>query len=342
MMIKKDDGFFYGDKSAKNFRRQPSTSKINFLFANRLSKASLYGYLTPLVGGLGIMVCCSQAQAAILSDSTAQKTAPRIQIRSGSVTHAASTNAIVMSQPRQVMSEDSLQALIQQKQLEANVSIEENKRVNVKPTSTSAISRYPQPSFGKEQYQTVYYNSSVTADFNSWLARDRYRAQEVANYQRYLSQQLGAYNVPPMSQLLTTARSWDKCGYEPFQLPPEYLWANVVPTLRLYSELKRQGILPASTEIRSVYRSPGLNTCAGGAAGSKHLTAGAIDIWVPEFEGNSWQLSNLQEGLCQFWQYQGVNHDFGLGLYATGAIHLDTQGYRKWGFEHSTSTFCRY
>ena len=51
----------------------------------------------------------------------------------------------------------------------------------------------------------------------------------------------------------------------------------------------------------------------------------------------------MQDGLCQFWQYQGKEHNFGLGLYATGAIHLDTDGYRKWGFNHaSSSSSCRY
>ena len=101
--------------------------------------------------------------------------------------------------------------------------------------------------------------------------------------------------------------------------------------------------MPASTEIRSVYRSPGLNNCAGGASASKHMTAGAMDIWVPEYEGNQWQLSRMQDSLCEFWQYQGQAYKFGLGLYSTGAIHLDTDGYRKWGFNHaSSSSACRY
>ena len=116
-----------------------------------------------------------------------------------------------------------------------------------------------------------------------------------------------------------------------------------MPTLQLYSQLKNQGILPPNTEIRSVYRSPGLNDCAGGANASKHMTAGAMDIWVPEYEGNQWQLSSMQDRLCEFWQYQGQSNNFGLGLYSTGAIHLDTDGYRKWGFNHaSSSSACRY
>ncbi|MFZ2553944.1 MAG: peptidase M15A, partial [Psychrobacter urativorans] len=36
-------------------------------------------------------------------------------------------------------------------------------------------------------------------------------------------------------------------------------------------------------------------------------------------------------------------YNFGLGLYSTGAIHLDTEGYRKWGFQHASSaSACRY
>ena len=234
---------------------------------------------------------------------------------------------------------DSMQGQIQQKQREfefdASLSIEENKRVN--------------SNRGLPRYNTTYstgnnnYNDFTSMDFNVWLNSNSYRASQVASYQRYLNARVGARNVPPLSQLLTTARSWDKCGYEPYQLPPQELWANIVPTLQLYSQLKSQGVLPASSEIRSVYRSPGLNACAGGAGSSKHMTAGAIDIWVPEYETSPWQLSKMQDSLCEFWQYQGQSHNFGLGLYSTGAIHLDTDGYRKWGFNHaSSSSACRY
>ena len=73
------------------------------------------------------------------------------------------------------------------------------------------------------------------------------------------------------------------------------------------------------------------------------MNASAMDIWVPEYEDNLWRLSTMQDGLCQFWQYQGKPYNFGLGLYATGAVHLDTDGYRKWGFNHaSSSSSCRY
>ncbi|MGM8870693.1 D-Ala-D-Ala carboxypeptidase family metallohydrolase [Psychrobacter sp. 2Y5] len=284
------------------------------------------------------------ANAAILNDSSER----RIQVRQGSST----TNNQVYITPANtnVIRGDSMQGLIAQKNrqynLDAKLSIEESQRTITPSRSprynTSYNTHYNTQYSNPSSNNSSYYGDSAT-DFNTWLNSNRYRAQQVANYQRYLSSQLGAQNVPPMEQLLTTARSWDRCGYEPFQLPPQELWSNMVPTLSLYSQLKNQGVLPASTEIRSVYRSPNLNACAGGATNSKHMTAGAIDIWVPEYDGDLWQLSRMQDSLCQFWQYQGQAMDFGLGLYSTGAVHLDSQGYRKWGFSNaSSSSSCRY
>ena len=296
---------------------------------------------------IALCICASTfgAHAAIISDNSER----RIQVRQGNSVNnsgnayiAPSTKGTPHNAGVTILSGssgDRMQGLIQQKQREfefdGRLSIEENKRV---------ISNK-----GTPRYNTTYstgnnsYNDFTSMDFNTWLNSNSYRAGQVANYQRYLNSRVGAHNVPPLSQLLTTARSWDKCGYEPYQLPPQELWANIVPTLQLYSQLKSKGILPANTEIRSVYRSPGLNDCAGGAGASKHMTAGAMDIWVPEYEGNPWQLSSMQDSLCEFWQYQGQSHKFGLGLYSTGAIHLDTDGYRKWGFNHASSgSPCRY
>ena len=296
---------------------------------------------------IALCICAStlSAHAAIISDNSER----RIQVRQGNSVNNSGNAYITPS--RQVSpynagatvlsgsSGDSMQGLIQQKQREfefdGSLSIEENKRFN----SNMSVPRY------NTTYNTGNnnYNNYSSTDFNTWLNSNSYRASQVASFQRYLNTRVGAGNVPPLSQLLTTARSWDKCGYEPYQLPPQELWANIVPTLQLYSQLKSQGVLPANSEIRSVYRSPGLNECAGGAGSSKHMTAGAIDIWVPEYESSPWQRSRMQDGLCEFWQYQGQSHNFGLGLYSTGAIHLDTDGYRKWGFNHASSgSPCRY
>ncbi|MDO5768447.1 MAG: D-Ala-D-Ala carboxypeptidase family metallohydrolase [Psychrobacter sp.] len=237
---------------------------------------------------------------------------------------------------------DSMQGLIEQKQRElgslpSGVAIEERTKIS------RSRSAYNTPN---NTYNSPSYNTGVNVvnfNFKTWLNADPYRAKQVADYQRYLGAQVGAYNVPPMDQLLTTARSWEDCGFEPYQLPPQYLWQNMVPTLKLYSALKQQGVLPPSTEIRSVYRGSALNQCAGGADASKHLSNGAMDIWIPEYEGNLWRIGALQDSLCEFWLYQGQAYNFGLGLYGTGSVHIDTQGYRKWGSNHSSSSSpCRF
>lgn len=302
----------------------------------------------------------AQANAEILSDNSSRTISTSTQgvgytpsVQSGSATTVSKNVRIVPTsqstasadindevvsyvfsgQRESSVSGDSMQGLIQQKQRElasvqkAQLTINENKRILSKGSAPV--------------YSTGINISSL--DFKSWLNSDPYNATQAANYQKYLAARVGAQNVPPLQQLLTTARSWEDCGYEPYQLPPQYLWQNMVPTLKLYAELKRQGILPPSTEIRSVYRSPDLNQCAGGAGGSKHMSNGAMDIWVPNYDGDLWRTQQMQDRLCEFWLYQGQSYDFGLGIYGTGAIHIDTQGYRKWGGNHSSSSSpCRY
>lgn len=180
------------------------------------------------------------------------------------------------------------------------------------------------------------------AHFTAWLSARPHQAAEVAGYERYLTSRVGTGKVPPMHELLTTARSWQACGHEPYEVPPRALWDAMIPTIMLFNDLKARGVLPAGTHIRSVYRSPELNRCAGGAVSSKHMTNGAMDIWVPSIDMGSHEMFNLQNRLCEYWLYEGRGRDFGLGLYATGAIHLDTQGYRKWGAQFSEShSICR-
>lgn len=319
----------------------------NGLNGRRIWQARVKSTIKP---ALMLLICASSVSsyAALLSVDQER----RIQVRFNDNHSNAYINSTTTSN-RQQISSDSMQSLIETKQLEqeqhrykfdAKVSITESQRVNINPRIPTYNTRYSTtPSYRTGDNRYNAYDNFTSMDFNSWLNSNSWRAQQVASYQRYLSSRLGAQNVPPLEQLLTTARSWNKCGYEPYQLPPQELWSNMVPTLRLYSDLKSQGILPASTKIRSVYRSPNLNACAGGADASKHMTAGAMDIWVPEYNDNLWSISRLQDSLCQFWQYQGNAHNFGLGLYSSGSIHLDTEGYRKWGFQHSSSSSsCRY
>lgn len=178
-------------------------------------------------------------------------------------------------------------------------------------------------------------------DFYAWQQANPHQIAAIQAYERYLYDVLGA-SVPPMNELSTTARSWRTCGHQPYEVPPQNLWANIIPTLKLYQRLKALGILPKHTKIRSVYRNFELNRCAGGASASSHLKNSAIDIWVPEYEYDKEQLHNAKDALCRFWLEEGRDYNFGLGLYATEAIHIDTNGYRKWGGQYSrTNSPCR-
>lgn len=167
--------------------------------------------------------------------------------------------------------------------------------------------------------------------------------QNATNYQYYLARSLGVRvnKLPPLPQLLRTARNWQACNEAPFAVPPRELWDNLVPTLAIYDALKAQDIVPKTTVIRSIYRNPTLNACVGGAAKSRHLDNNAVDIWDDSWHDAD-ELMRAQSALCQFWATDGARLNLGLGLYATGAVHLDTGGYRIWGhIKNSVAAACQ-
>ncbi len=140
------------------------------------------------------------------------------------------------------------------------------------------------------------------------------------------------YGVVPIHQLLRSASDWRLCRASPFALPPASNWPAVRATLSLLKVLDQQGIL-RQFEVVSAYRDPGLNRCAGGAVGSAHTRAFAVDILLP-----AWADPNP---LCRFWQQSGQAWNMGLGRYPSGRIHIDTAGYRTWGDDgRSGSSFC--
>ncbi|MEA5670044.1 D-Ala-D-Ala carboxypeptidase family metallohydrolase [Pseudomonas sp. MH2] len=140
------------------------------------------------------------------------------------------------------------------------------------------------------------------------------------------------YGVVPIHQLLRSASDWRLCRASPFAVAPSAQWPAVRSTLALIRTLEEQGIL-RRFEVVSAYREPKLNACAGGAVGSVHTRAFAVDLLLPD-----WADPNP---LCAFWQQQGQAWNMGLGRYPSGRIHLDTAGYRTWGGDGSAgSSFC--
>lgn len=184
---------------------------------------------------------------------------------------------------------------------------------------------------------------TVPAAYLAWLSigDNRSRVQE---YERFLERNNVA-NVVPNFELLKTARDWQKCGRSQYAVPNRELWNNAIPTLRIFKALVAQKVL-TDFEVTSVYRDLPLNQCAGGANSSRHLFNSAIDFRIgPEFPQSQDYafIENTKFKLCQFWAQHGQSLDMGIGIYASGQIHIDTQGYRTWGPDHSrNSSMCNY
>ncbi|MGX1125103.1 hypothetical protein AB7M23_001896 [Pseudomonas sp. HLS-6 TE3448] len=141
------------------------------------------------------------------------------------------------------------------------------------------------------------------------------------------------YGRVPIHELLRSASDWRLCAAEPFAVPPVGQWPAVRSALQLLKALDDQHVL-RRYEVVSAYRNPTLNACAGGAVGSAHTRAFAVDLLLPR--------GTDPASLCRFWQTQGAAWNMGLGRYPTGRIHIDTAGYRTWGGDFSSgSSYCQ-
>ncbi|MBD1554482.1 D-Ala-D-Ala carboxypeptidase family metallohydrolase [Pseudomonas typographi] len=163
------------------------------------------------------------------------------------------------------------------------------------------------------------------AQWRTWQSGHDTRA-----FEQYLRAQ-GAGDVAPLYQLLRSASDWQRCGAEPFAVPPEALWPAVKRTLMLLKALQAAEVV-GHFEVVSAYRDARLNRCAGGSAHSAHTRAYAVDLW----------LEQPAPGLCDFWKARGQPWQMGLSRYPSGRIHIDTAGYRTWGEDYSrASAWCR-
>ena len=168
--------------------------------------------------------------------------------------------------------------------------------------------------------------------------------RQAREYDQFLQRnQVG--NIIPMHELLRTARDWEKCGRSQYMVPNRELWSNQIPTLTVFKYLVASKVL-TEYEVTSVYRDLPLNKCAGGANSSRHLFNSAIDFRIgpqyPRAEDYAF-IEASKFKLCQFWSQHGQSLNMGLGLYASGQVHIDTQGFRTWGPDLSRrSSMCNY
>ncbi|USA54454.1 D-Ala-D-Ala carboxypeptidase family metallohydrolase [Acinetobacter sp. C32I] len=178
----------------------------------------------------------------------------------------------------------------------------------------------------------------IPASYQHWAAQVEHQ-QQIGAYKRFLKQHGTAFNVPDF-QFFQTARDWQKCNYAEYEIPPRELWSNIVPTLNILNQLVQQKLIDHFT-VTSVYRNPVLNQCAGGAAVSKHVFNAALDFRIGSENPDAIEQIKIEENkarLCQFWRDYGEALNMGLGVYASGQIHIDTAGYRTWGIDHRYSS----
>jgi hypothetical protein len=160
--------------------------------------------------------------------------------------------------------------------------------------------------------------------YRYWIASNPLRATYVKSFNDYLATN-GVGGVAPTWQLLRTASDWQKCGDQPFEVPPTHAWPNIVAALRFVGAYVEPVI--GHVEPVSVYRNPTLNRCAKGAAQSTHLTAGAVDM-VPV---QPISRERLMESLCRVHVAKGSWNGIGLGFYKGLRFHIDAKKFREWG-----------
>ena len=164
--------------------------------------------------------------------------------------------------------------------------------------------------------------------YQLWYKAAPERAVGVAAFNRYLlTYQVGG--IVPTWQLLRTASMWQKCGAQPFEIPPTDTWPNIVQTLRYV----RDRVIPAVGPVEpvSAYRNPLLNACAGGAPESAHQHFQAVDL-VPLRPVDR---EAMMSTLCDIHERTGEDYQTGLGFYAFLRFHIDTMRFRRWGASQS-------
>lgn len=178
------------------------------------------------------------------------------------------------------------------------------------------------------------------AAFDRWLGEEPARAERFASFRDFLAEEGVAEVVEPWQLMRVDAYIARRCEAEPFAIPPEEVWPNVLPALRLV----RNEVIPAvgPVQVLSSYRTPELNICAGGAGRSNHLQFSALDMATAPRRGGE----TLYRELCAMHEAAGSSSRMGLGAYydltggdySGGRFHVDGEGYRSWGRSYSSGS----
>ena len=169
--------------------------------------------------------------------------------------------------------------------------------------------------------------------YRAWYGTSARHPIQVKAFNDYLAQWQVA-GIVPTWQLLRTATSWQRCGAQPFEVPPLAEWPHIVQTLRYV----RDYVIPAVGPVEpvSAYRNPALNVCAGGAPESAHKHYSAIDLVPLKPIGRE----QLMRTLCAVHGRRGLDYGVGLGFYAFLRFHVDTTKYRRWNMDPAVANHC--
>lgn len=171
------------------------------------------------------------------------------------------------------------------------------------------------------------------AAFQRWLAADPDRAPAFAKFEAMLVREDVA-DVVPSRELWLNDRAAPECMVEPFVMPPEEDWPNIVPALRFI----RDHVRPAIGEVTVVsgYRDPQFNECVGGAPKSAHRGFHALDLLPVD---RAIDRDELIAKLCPVHARQGRANHIGMGIYRARRFHIDGLRYRGWGEDFHAKTF---
>jgi hypothetical protein len=171
------------------------------------------------------------------------------------------------------------------------------------------------------------------AGYRNWYLATPAHVASIKSFNDYLTT-YGVGGVVPTWQLLRTASDWQKCGAQPFEVPPSEYWPNVVQTLRYI----RDKVIPTIGAIEpvSAYRNPVLNQCAAGAPESAHRFFQAVDL-VPL---QPITRDAMIRQLCSVHARSGEPYGVGLGFYVGLRFHIDSRKFRTWGTNDEGTVAC--